>query len=57
VWIKGTKVQPRDFNDAFVIEFRDKAAADLYVDHPAHREWEKIYLPIREASVSHQITN
>jgi ABC-type glycerol-3-phosphate transport system substrate-binding protein len=57
VWIKGTKVQPRDFNDAFVVEFRDKAAADLYVDHPAHREWEKIYLPIREASVSHQITN
>jgi ABC-type glycerol-3-phosphate transport system substrate-binding protein len=57
VWIKATKVQPSAFQDAFVIEFADKAAADRYVDHPAHRAWEKIYLPIREQSVSHQITN
>jgi ABC-type glycerol-3-phosphate transport system substrate-binding protein len=57
VWIKGTKVQPGDYHDAFVIEFRDKKAADVYVDHPAHRAWEKIYLPIRQQSTSHQITN
>jgi hypothetical protein len=57
VWIKATKVQPSAFQDAFVIEFADKAAADRYVDHPAHRAWEKIYFPIREESVSHQITN
>jgi hypothetical protein len=57
VWIKATKVQPSSFQDAFVIEFADKAAADRYVDHPAHRAWEKIYFPIREQSVSHQITN
>lgn len=57
VWIKATKVQPRDYNAAFAIEFEDKAAAERYVDHPAHREWEKTYLPIREQSTSHQITN
>jgi hypothetical protein len=27
------------------------------VDHPAHLEWNKTYLPIREESTSHQITN
>jgi hypothetical protein len=67
VWIKATKVQGRGpardgkpgrpYQAAFVIEFEDQAAADRYVDHPAHRAWEQIYLPIREQSTSHQITN
>lgn len=57
VWIRATKVQPQDYNDAFVIEFEDKAAAERYVDHPAHRAWEKYYLPVRQQSTSHQITN
>ena len=57
VWIRATKVQPADYNDAFVIEFEDKAAAERYVDHPAHRVWEKHYLEIRGQSTSHQITN
>src|SRR5258707_137463 len=57
IWLKGTKVQPRDFTSAFVIEFEDKAAAERYVDHPAHVAWMKIYEPIREESRSHQITN
>ncbi|MEX2261944.1 MAG: Dabb family protein [Bryobacteraceae bacterium] len=57
VWIKATKVQGEGYTDAFVIEFEDKAAADRYVDHPAHRAWEKTYLPIRDQSTSHQITN
>jgi hypothetical protein len=57
VWIKASRVQPREFTDAFVIEFEDKAAAERYADHPAHRAWEKIYLPLREESRSEQITN
>jgi len=67
VWIKSTKVQGRGpgkdgkpgrpYDTAFVIEFADQAAADRYVDHPAHVEWNKTYLPIREESTSHQITN
>ena len=67
VWIKGTKVQGavRDkegkvvkrYQSAFVIEFEDQAAAERYADHPAHKAWEEIYLPIREESTSHQITN
>ena len=68
IWLKPIKVQGRGpagkdgkpgrpYESAFVIEFADKAAADRYIDHPAHLEWEKTYLPIREQSTSHQITN
>jgi hypothetical protein len=57
IWIKSTRVQPREFNAAFVIEFEDKAAADRYADHPAHQAWQKIYEPIHKESRSQQITN
>lgn len=57
IWIKPARMQPRDFHFAFVIEFKDRAAADLYAEHPAHDDWLKYYLPIRETSISPQITN
>lgn len=57
VWIKSTRVQPSDFDAAFAIEFEDKAAADRYVDHPAHKAWKKLYDPIHKESRSQQITN
>ncbi|MBI4462972.1 MAG: Dabb family protein [Acidobacteria bacterium] len=57
VWIKATRVQPREFHAAFAIEFENREAADAYADHPAHREWESYYLPVREQSRSLQITN
>ncbi len=57
IWIKSTRVQPQDFNSAFAIEFENKAAADAYADHPAHKAWGKIYQPVHEESRSLQITN
>ncbi len=57
IWLKSTRVQPQDYNAAFAIEFEDKAAADRYVDHPAHKAWAKIYQPVHEESRSQQITN
>ena len=57
VWIKKIKVQPADFSTAFAIEFENKAAFDVYTDAPAHKEWEKVYLPIREESATHDLTN
>jgi len=51
------RMQPRDFHTAFVIEFKDKESADLYAEHPAHEEWLKSFLPIRETSISPQISN
>lgn len=57
VWIKATKVQPAERKDAFAIEFESKAAAEAYVNAPAHKAWEKIYIPLREESSNSQITN
>ena len=55
VWLKKIKVQGKD--NAIVMEFKDQAAFDAYVAHPAHKKWEEIYLPIREQSQTHDITN
>jgi antibiotic biosynthesis monooxygenase (ABM) superfamily enzyme len=57
IWIKSTRVQPRDYNAAFVIEFENKEAAEAYGKHPAHDAWMKIYEPIHKESRSQQITN
>ena len=57
VWLKTIRVQPQDYNAVFAIEFEDQAAADRYREHPAHAEWEKFYLSIREESRSGQASN
>lgn len=57
VWIKATRMQPRDYHAAFVIEFENRAAAELYAEHPVHAEWSKFFLSIREASISPQVSN
>ena len=57
VWIKGDRIQPRDFNAAFAIEFKDRDAADTYAESPIHKTWSDQYLLLRAASLSEQITN
>ena len=57
VWTKVARMQPRDFNAAFVIEFENREAADRYAESPVHEAWTKKFLAIREASISPQITN
>lgn len=61
IWLKTLRVQSpsqdRPYNAAFAIEFESEAAAKAYADHPAHKEWESIYVPIRDESRSHQVTN
>lgn len=57
VWLKTIKVQGKDPGAVIVMEFKDKAAFDAYAAHPAHKKWEEIYLPIRELSHTHDITN
>ena len=39
VWLKADRVQPREYNYAFAIEFENREAADAYANHPAHYEW------------------
>lgn len=56
VWLKTIKAQG-GANAVIAMEFRDQAAFDAYADHPAHREWEKIYLPVRGRSTTYDVTN
>lgn len=55
VWLKPIKVQGMDA--VIVMEFKDQAAFDAYAAHPAHKKWEGVYLPVRERSQTHDITN
>lgn len=57
VWTNSFKVQPTDYNAAFVMEFADRKALEDYVQAPAHAEWKKIYDPIHDQSTTHDITN
>jgi hypothetical protein len=57
VWTDTLKVQGNGYNNVFVMEFESKAAFDAYADNAAHKDWEKLYLPIREQSTTHDATN
>jgi hypothetical protein len=57
VWIKGDRIQPRDFNAGFAIEFKDRDAADNYAESPIHKSWSDQYILLRAQSISEQITN
>lgn len=57
VWLKTLKVQGDGYGNVFVMEFKDQKAFDAYAGAPAHREWEKIYLPLRGQSTTHDATN
>ena len=57
VWTETLKVQGEGYKNAFVMEFKDKAALDAYTDSPAQKAWYEVYLPIRAQSTTHDITN
>jgi uncharacterized protein (DUF1330 family) len=57
VWTKALKVQGAGYTHAIVMEFADEKALKDYTDSPAQKEWYKIYLPLREQSTTHDITN
>jgi heme-degrading monooxygenase HmoA len=57
VWLKTLKVQGQGYNNAIVMEFESEAAFKAYDNAPAHEAWNKIYLPVRDESTTHDITN
>ena len=57
IWMEADRVEPRDFNSAYGIEFQSRAAADAYAESPIHQAWVNKYVPLREASVSIQVSN
>jgi uncharacterized protein (DUF1330 family) len=42
---------------AIVMEFESQDALKKYTDSPAQKAWYELYLPIREESATHDITN
>ncbi|HUJ39676.1 MAG TPA: Dabb family protein [Candidatus Acidoferrales bacterium] len=57
VWLKADRMQPRDYDTAFAIEFSSREAANAYAESPIHEKWSKAYLEIRQTSISPQLTN
>jgi len=70
VWLKPAKVQGYQherlaggkdkyhrMTDAFVIEFESSQALDTWLNHPAHRAWERVYAQVRERATASDITN
>lgn len=56
VWTDSFKVQGQ-WSQVIVMEFADKAALEKYSGSDAQKEWYKAYMPIRELSNTHDITN
>jgi hypothetical protein len=57
IWLKTARMEPRNFDATFVIEFVDRAAADRYAESPIHDAWSKQLQQIRLTSISPQVTN
>ncbi len=55
VWLRSIKSQTKDA--AFVMEFESEKSLKDYADSAAQQAWYKLYLPIREASTTSDITN
>jgi hypothetical protein len=57
IWLKVDRMQPRDYDTAFAIEFASRDAANNYAESPIHEKWSKAFLAVRQESISPQLTN
>jgi uncharacterized protein (DUF1330 family) len=58
VWTRPIKMQlPEGFKNIIVMEFESEDALKKYADSPAQKQWYEVYMPIREQSSTHDITN
>ena len=58
VWTKPIKLQlPEGYKHIIVMEFESEEALKKYADSPAQKQWYEVYMPIREESRTHDITN
>jgi len=55
VWLRSIKSQTKQA--AFVMEFESEKALEDYSGSDAQKKWYELYLPIRERSVTSDITN
>jgi Stress responsive A/B Barrel Domain len=66
LWLRSVKVQGAPIGEcaackqpthAFVMEFANEAALTKYAGSDAQKEFYKVYLPLRDESRTHDITN
>jgi hypothetical protein len=59
VWLKPIKVQGGDskFTHCLVMEFESEEALNKYSGSEAQKEWYKKWLPVRDLSNTHDVTN
>jgi len=59
VWLKPIKVQGGDagFTHCIVMEFESEEALKKYAGSDAQKEWYKKWIPVRELSNTHDVTN
>ena len=58
VWTRPIKMQlPDGYKHIIVMEFESEDALKKYADSPAQKAWYEAYMPIREESRTHDITN
>ena len=55
VWLRSIKSQTKQA--AFAMEFESEKALEDYAGSDAQKKWYEVYLPIRELSVTSDITN
>jgi hypothetical protein len=58
VWTRPIKMQlPEGYKNIIVMEFDSEESLKKYADSPAQKQWYDAYVPIREESRTHDITN
>ena len=58
VWTENLKYQDQEGAiQAIVMEFESRDALNKHEDSPAQKWWHELYLPIREESHTHNISN
>ncbi len=59
VWLRPILVQGGEskFTHCLVMEFESEDALKNYKDSPEQKEWYKLWIPVRELSNTHDVTN
>ncbi len=58
VWTRPIKMQlPEGYKSIFVMEFESEDALAKYAGSDAQKKWYEVYMPVREESRTHDVTN
>lgn len=58
IWTRPIKMQlPAGYKSIIVMEFESEQALQRYADSDAQKKWYAVYMPLREESSTHDVTN